>query len=179
MSNGGGKATAFLARPDARYREGFLAALRESHAEGALLNLDAARLAADFDGFVRAVLDEEDRAKVRPGGVPQTTFWLIDGGEFIGRSSFRHELTPALREFGGHIGYQIRPSRRRQGYGRAILRLTLDRARGHGLAEVLLTCDADNAGSRTIIEANGGRFADERPNRHGGSPIRRYWITLG
>lgn len=111
--------------------------------------------------------------------MPQTIYWLIDGEEFIGRSSLRHELTPALLEIGGHIGYEIRPSRRRRGYGRAILRLTLEEARGRGLSEVLVTCDTDNVGSRKIIEANGGRFADERPGPPGARPTRRYWIPLG
>lgn len=152
--------------------------MREFQAEGRYRDLDPAALAADFGSFVRGLLRDEDRARLPPGRAPQTVYWLIDGDEFIGRSSLRHELTPALREIGGHIGYEIRPSRRRRGYGREILRLTLDKARARGLRDVFVTCDADNAGSLAIIEANGGRFADERPGPAGAPPVRRYWIHL-
>lgn len=167
-----------LVEPAGRYRESFLEALREFQAEGRRLDLDAARLAADFGGFLRGLRDEADRAKQPPGRVPQTTFWLVDGDEFIGRSSLRHELNAALLEIGGHIGYEIRPTKRRRGYGQAILRLTLPQARVLGLRAVLVTCAADNAASRAIIERNGGRFEDRRAGPDGARPTLRYWIAL-
>ncbi len=172
------EAAPLLTEPAARYRESYLEALREFQAEGRHLNLDAARLAVDFGGFVRGLRAEANRAKLPPGRVLQTTYWLIDGDEFIGRSSLRHELPPALLEIGGHIGYEIRPTRRRQGYGGTILRLTLPKARALGLRAVLVTCAADNAGSRAIIERNGGRFEDRRAGPDGDRPTLRYWLAL-
>lgn len=62
------------------------------------------------------------------GFAPESVFWLIDDEEFIGRASIRHELTPHLREIGGHIGYEIRPSKRRQGYGTMIFVSCLKRS---------------------------------------------------
>ena len=172
------EAAPLLTEPAERYRESFLEALREFQAEGRHLDLDAARLAADFGGFVRGLRAEADRATLPPGRVPQTTYWLIDGDEFIGRSSLRHELTPALLEIGGHIGYEIRPGKRRRGYGHAILRLTLAKAGALGLRAVLVTCAADNIGSRRVIERNGGRFEDRRAGPDGDRPTLRYWIAL-
>ncbi len=170
----------FLTTPAERYRDSFLAALREFQAEGRHANLDPDRLAADFGAFVRGLLARADRANVPSGRVPETVFWLIDGddGEFIGRVSLRHELNDSLRLVGGHIGYEIRPSRRRRGHGRLILALALEEARARGLGRVLVTCDADNTGSKRIIEANGGQLEDAVTIPGDPTAKLRYWIAL-
>lgn len=170
--------TLALVRPDARYRKTYLDALREFHAEGMLRDQDEKRLAADFARFVRELLSEADAAKCAPGRVPCSTFWLVDGEDFIGRVSLRHTLNDWLLQFGGHIGYGIRPSQRRQGYGTEGLRRVLPHAKALGLTRVLVTCDADNVGSRKIIEANGGVFENEIPQGGKAAPKRRYWIAL-
>ncbi len=96
-----------------------------------------------------------------PELVPETWLWLVDGDEYIGRASIRHELNDELLLVAGHIGYEIRPTKRRQGYGTQILALALERAREMGIYKVLVTCDTDNFGSRKIIEANGGKLENE------------------
>jgi predicted acetyltransferase len=165
-----------LIRPSYDRRESFLAALSEYRAEGRYLELDPAELAADFSGFVARLRSHALRAA--PGRIEETIFWLVEGPEFLGRISVRHRLDAELLLTGGHIGYDIRPSKRRRGYGTEILRLALPEARRLGLARVLVTCDEDNEGSRRIIEKNGGALEDivavpGRPQRK-----RRYWIEL-
>src|SRR4028119_1569803 len=66
---------------------------------------------------------------LKPGLVPQTEFWLVDSGKTVASSRLRHRLTPVLEREGGHIGYAVRPSERRKGYGTLILALTLEKAR--------------------------------------------------
>jgi hypothetical protein len=39
-----------------------------------------------------------------------TFFWCISGQHYLGELVFRHELTRALAESGGHIGYGVAPS---------------------------------------------------------------------
>jgi predicted acetyltransferase len=113
------------------------------------------------------------------GFVPETIYWLLrDGQRVVARSSLRHRLTPHLEHEGGHIGYSVRPSDRGKGYGTAVCRLTLERARALGLPRVLITCDADNAASARIIEKNGGILEDERLSAQTGKMKRRYWIDL-
>ena len=47
----------------------------------------------------------------RPDGyVPSTTLWWVEDVDYLGRIAIRHRLTPDLREVGGHIGYDVRPS---------------------------------------------------------------------
>jgi predicted acetyltransferase len=48
-------------------------------------------------------------------GVPATLFFLMYKTRIIGAIQIRHSIEhPNLREFGGHIGYGIRPSERRK-----------------------------------------------------------------
>ena len=98
----------------------------------------------------------------RGGRVPQTTLWWVSGDEYLGRISIRHRLTAHLREIGGHIGYDIRPSARQHGHATAMLAAALPVARSLGIDPALLTCDDDNIASRKVIEANGGTLEDHR-----------------
>lgn len=115
---------------------------------------------------------------------------MIDCDEYIGQASIRPELcTSYLLTYGGHIGYSIRPSKRRQGWGKKILALALYEARELGLKRALVTCDSDNIGSRKIIEHNGGQFESaigmtrstfrtEGRKTDGALEKLRYWIDL-
>jgi predicted acetyltransferase len=114
-----------------------------------------------------------------PGIVPMTSFWLVEDDQtVIGESRLRHRLTPALEIEGGHIGYAIRPSARRKGYGTRILALTLERARVMGLRQVLVTCNTDNIASARIIEKNGGLLDGYALSPHSRVQISRYWISI-
>lgn len=99
-------------------------------------------------------------------------FWVTDGDALVGFLQLRHRLNDLLYERGGHIGYSIRPSRRREGHASAALHLSLDRARELGLDRVLVTCDDDNLASAATIESQGGKIEDVRHGK------RRYWIDL-
>ncbi len=83
-----------------------------------------------------------------------------------------------MEDVGGHIGYRIRPSERRKGYGTLILALTLAEARKLGLPRVLLTCDQDNIASARVIQANGGALASEGYSPQTQTLVSRYWIEL-
>lgn len=165
-----------LITPSADYQESFLEALREFQIEGRNLHLDAKVLARDFDTFL-----QDMRSRLipnQPGRVPENVYWLVDGDKFIGRAALRHRLNPQLNQIGGHIGYEIRPSQRRRGYGKMLLRLALPYARELGLNRVLITCDDTNIGSAKIIEANGGKLENIIILGGRATPVRRYWITL-
>src|SRR5947208_8675631 len=120
---------------------------------------DVDAFAAYTAGLRADALEETPR---RPGWVPCTTLWYVEGTEYLGRLAIRHRLTEWLREYGGHIGYDVRPSARRRGHATAMLKTALPIAKRLGIDDVLITCDADNVASRRVIEANGGRFDDER-----------------
>lgn len=127
-----------------------------------------------------AALGDLARPSARPTGVvPSTTWWLVrDGERILAECRLRHRLNAMLEHEGGHIGYLVRPSERRLGYGTRLLGLALERARDFGLTRVLLTCDANNVGSARIIEHNGGVLENQVLSRHSGALVSRYWIDL-
>ena len=112
-----------------------------------------------------------------PNKTPQKTFWLMqDTSAIVGVSRLRLRLNDDLMNEGGNIGYDVPPSKRRQGFGTELLRLMLVKARSLGLDRVFITCNKDNVGSRKIIEANGGMLDSEGISAKYGKPLLRFWI---
>jgi predicted acetyltransferase len=132
----------------------------------------------DIDQLLATLDDHAHGRRLPEGFVPHSTFWLVSAAEIVGVSNLRHELTPALRIEGGHIGYSVRPSSRKQGFGVELLRLTLQEARALGLQQVLVTCGKGNLASAKVIVANGGMLHSEEfvPKRN--EVVQRYWIDL-
>jgi predicted acetyltransferase len=175
-----------LIEPDIRYRESYLEALNE----GLDSNSDRTSekeiqlIKADFDGWVKWCNDI-NRPVILPDGqkvprVPGKDFWLVDGNKFLGRLSLRLKLNEHLLARGGNIGYSVRKSERRKGYGALMLKLVLPEARKAGLDKALITCNDENIGSQKIIEGAGGVLQDKAKMKVGGIDIleRRYWLTL-
>ena len=71
----------------------------------------------------------------------------------VGFLALRHELNAWLLEEGGHIGYSVRPSRRREGHATRALALAVRRAAELGIDRALVTCDDDNAPRRARSSA--------------------------
>jgi len=95
----------------------------------------------------------------------------------VGMTDIRHHIDhPILGLWGGHIGYTIRPSERRRGYGKEMLRLNLIKCRERGLKKVMLSCKEGNIASERTILANGGVFSGEVPVD--GEIMKVYWIEL-
>ena len=117
---------------------------------------------------------------LKPNRVAQTTYWLVDGGKFIGEIGIRHELNDYLLQYGGNIGYGVRYSCWGKGYGTKMLSLALKKAKNLGLDKVLITCDDDNLASAKVIEKNNGKLENVVENTIDGKTIltRRYWIEL-
>jgi predicted acetyltransferase len=172
-----------LVLPSIKYKTSFLKALIEvkkapksfSHA---FAGLDYNETKKNFSAFCKKLNDRRKGKNLPKGYVPDSFFWLVDGDTYMGRVSIRHYLTPNLRKIGGHIGYEIRPSKRGKGYGTKILKFALPKARDLGIKKVLVTCDADNVASRRIIEANNGVFEKSEPQGKGKPKKLVFWINL-
>ena len=166
-----------LTSPSQKYKDSYLQAIQEMETNQQSLHYKDLKL-PQLDELEEMEAFFEDAEGMLPP--KDELFWLVDGGEFIGRVYVIYTLTEShIRA--GQVDYFIRPSKRRQGYGKEILRLALDKFRERGIRRILISCASDNIGSRKIIEANGGGFENEIPSwdPYGTSGIRRrYWIDL-
>lgn len=171
-----------LVRPDTRFADSWIATVRDFDGTAEMngaghWDVDVVvPTRAGCADFVRAILAAES---VGSDGtrVDGTYYWITDGddsapGEVIGFLNLRHQLNDFLLEEGGHVGYSIRPARRREGHAARALALAVRRAAELGIARVLVTCDDGNDASRRTIERNGGVLEDVRGIK------RRYWIEV-
>lgn len=111
------------------------------------------------------------------GFVPASLYFLIDENMRIyGALHIRHELNDFLLNYGGHIGYGIRPSERKKGYATKMLSLSLSFAKQLGIKKALVTCDKTNIASGKTILNNGGVLENEVIED--GELIKRYWINI-
>jgi predicted acetyltransferase len=166
-----------LVEPAPRYKAAILAAAAEMYAVGEW-DLTPEAFELRFDDILREIAAAKNPTTAPPGILPYEDFWLLDGDTWIGLLTLRLQINEQFLHSGGHIGYVIRPSKRRCGYGTTLLRLGLEKARERGMSSVLLTCNETNTGSRKIIEANGGQFENAVIVEGQTDKQLRYWIHL-
>nr|WP_284291480.1 GNAT family N-acetyltransferase [Angustibacter aerolatus] len=111
-----------------------------------------------------------------PAGRVRAAFLLACvGDEVVGRVSIRFALNDWLEQFGGHVGYGVRPAHRRRGYAGEMLRQSLVVARSEGVDRVLVVCDDDNLASAAVLLRGGGVESTPTVDAEGGRH-RRFWI---
>ena len=119
-----------------------------------------------FDEWLENTDRNHDPDTVRSDWAVATTFFVVQksDGKMLGMIDVRHELAvPFLQEYGGHIGYAVRPSERRKGYATRMLKLALSYCCSIGIPAVRLGCYADNKASIRTIERCGGVYIEEKP----------------
>ena len=105
----------------------------------------------DISAWIKQKQGEEKGINLKPGYVSGTYYWLMEGDEYIGSFTLRHQLTESLMKIGGNIAYIILPSKRGQGYASAGLTLCLQEAKKMGMDKVLITCNTRNNASFAVI----------------------------
>lgn len=132
----------------------------------------------DYDVFLKELEKWKHQELIDIKYSSQTTFGIFDDEKLVGGFVLRHTLKGALINRGGNIGYLVRPSERKKGYGKILLLLALKKARDLGLEKVLLTCRNDNIGSIKVIESNDGIYENDYYDESLGKTYRRYWIRI-
>ena len=141
-----------------------------THGSGGLMKED------DYESWLEKITNARTAADT--GWVNCSTYFLFVGGRLVGTIQIRHTLNDELMRVGGHIGYGVRPSERRKGYGTKMLALALERCRELGIDRALITCGKGNIGSARTAMKNGGVFESEYTCEKTGDVDKRYWITL-
>jgi predicted acetyltransferase len=167
-----------LERPSVARGSAFLEFLEEfkRHGEGHFVFEDLVE--ADGVAAYVAWLGRGERGElVDAGYCPWSAYWLVDAsdGSIAGVSSLRHELSAQMEERGGHVGYRVRPSRRRAGLGRLLLSEMVRAAGLRGIDPAMVVCRDDNAASAGVILSCGG--VEYEPVPDGDRMLRRFRLS--
>ncbi len=114
-----------------------------------------------------------------PKGYVRENFYLCYAdNELIGVFSLKFELTEFLLNYGGHIGYAVRPAKRNCGLATEILKQGLSLSKQLGFRRVLCVCNEDNYASERVILKNGGIFENRVYDLEENVFVKRYWIDV-
>lgn len=132
-----------------------------------------------YEEFLIEIGKEECLIKSTTKTIPTSSYLLVENNEIIGHIFIHHLIDlEVLREYEGHIGYGIRPSKRNQGYGTRMLSLALEKCKDLCLKEVFLSCKKENISSARIIEKNNGILLGETYIAEENSVFKKYKIVL-
>ncbi len=156
------------------YKREFIEAGSSMDGTGGLRKCETAQEWIDFNERM------ENPETVPSHFVPATQYVYLrkSDNRIVGMIQLRHELNEYLKNYGGHIGYSVRPSERRKGYAGKMLAEFLPVCRRMGLGRVLVTCMTGNDASRRVIIKNGGVYENTVFDPEDQSNTERYWIKL-
>lgn len=156
------------------YRQEFLDAGDSMDGTGPLRRME------NPEEYVQACAEYENPKTVPAHLVEATQFMLVrkNDNKLVGMIQVRHRFNEYLEKYAGHIGYSVRPSERRKGYAKEMLRMALPYCREIGLDRVLITCIDGNVGSEKTILANGGVYESTVYEPNDNVNLKRFWITL-
>ena len=132
-----------------------------------------------YEDWLEKLNNEHNNINLEEGRVPASFYFLMNGNRILGSISIRHNLdNEMLSKFGGHIGYNVRPSERKKGYATIMLNLGLEKCDELGLEEVMITCTEDNIGSAKTIENNCGSLKEIVFIPEENCNFKKYWINV-
>lgn len=170
-----------LLLPSAEYREQIAAYRQEFLDAGDSLDgTGPLRRMADPMEWLAAT-EQCSHADTVPNGWVQATQFLCirkPDNRVVGMIQVRHRFNAYLKEYGGHIGYSVRPSERRKGYASWMLKAVKPFCREIGLNAIMVTCLTTNDASRRVILKNGGVYDATVHKPIDSHDIERYWINL-
>ena len=177
-----GKENVILVKPDASYaeeirsyREEMLLAGSSMDGTGALRRLENPLEWLKYN----AVMENPKTVPDNKVSATQLVLTDTDTGRIYGMLQIRHDLNEYLKKFAGHIGYSVRPTERRKGYAKMMLKQALKYCNEElCLSRVMVSCLVENEASRRTILACGGVFEEKVYEHIENVWLEKYWITL-
>ncbi|MEN3029214.1 GNAT family N-acetyltransferase [Chromobacterium amazonense] len=134
-------------------------------------------LADDADAWLRKLVRHADGEEMPAGWVPcQIWFLLTPEGEIVGAARLRHGETHMIQEKIGHIGFEVLPKWRGNGYGRVLLQYVQAIAEQPECGNWVVVCDAANAAAVRTVETCGGQLLED-VRQADGTVLKRYSLT--
>lgn len=175
----------YLEEPSLKRKEEIIEYVNEFKKYNSDLNgigaLDKILYKVSFEEALEICLNTRNKEYAKKVGRSQSkTFLLIrkNDNKIVGSINVRWNLSPSMLEFGGHIGYGIRPTERRKGYNKINLYLGLIEAKKLGLDKVMLDCDVENIGSKKTMEALGGKIERTEIDPYDNILTSVYWFNV-
>jgi predicted acetyltransferase len=143
----------------------------------------------NYEEWLEYNIKNRNKSTASPNWVPATTFFAFrkQDNKIVGIIDIRHNLeNEFLAEYGGHIGFSVRPTERKKGYATEMLNIALKYAKSLGLKKVMLGCFSDNIASIKTIEKCGGVLTETKvysgdklnmPDLQA-KTVNIYWIEL-
>jgi len=160
-----------LVCPDITFKYQYEEMMGEWLVHGGRLNPSALQSSGNsYETWLKWMEDDAHEDTCPPGSVPQALYFAVRGdGRLIGAVTIRHRLNERINNGsgGGHVGFGVRPTERRKGYAKEILRLALNKLAERGINEVMINCASDNISSEKTILACGAVFQNEIMNDQG------------
>ena len=173
-----------LVFPRIEYKEKAIDYIKEFHEYGSEIHgsgsLDRFLKESTYEKWLEKLLNYIDIANVPKSKVPGLTYFYVrkEDDRIIGMVNIRLALNDYLRKEGGHIGYSVRPTERRNHYGTDMLTQALDVCGTIGINEVLVSCDKKNTASAGVIRKCDGLLKDEFYSETYDEIVQMYSIRL-
>lgn len=132
----------------------------------------------NYENFLLKLEKNKHQELIKEEYSPQTTFGVWDNEKLIGGFNLRHIIKGNLINHGGNIGYLIRPTERKKGYGTKLLGLAIKEAKKLGLKKVLVSCRKENIGSEKVIINNNGIYENDYYDESKNETYKRFWIEI-
>ena len=120
----------------------------------------------EYEQWLTHNTNNRQESTVSIGWVPATTFFAVRKRDqkMIGMIDIRHNLEHEfLAQYGGHIGYSVRPSERKKGYATEILKMGIEYAKSLHIEKLMIACFSDNLPSIKTIVKCGGVLYETKP----------------
>ena len=169
--------------PTIEYKDRAIEYINEFYEYGSEINgsgsLDRFLKESTYEKWLDKLVRAMDIANLEETKVPALTYFYVreTDDRIIGMINIRLALNDFLRKEGGHIGYSVRPTERRNGYGTDMLAEGLKVCNKVGIREVLVSCDKVNLASAGVIKNCGGQLKEEFYSETYGEVLQMYVIS--
>lgn len=133
-----------------------------------------------YEDWLDKILRDIDVANIPTDKVPALTYFYVreDDDKIVGMINIRLILNEFFANEYGHIGYCIRPTERKKGYGSQMLKEALVFIKKLGLSDIIITCATDNKASASVCENNGGILVEHWYSQMYNEDSLRYRIII-